>query len=91
MIFPTHQQPALPLHPPEEPLDNPSSLRPPKPTTVLRPRPRSIAPVRRDHLDASLPQGCVQRSLSYALSPIKFAGVSSVNAKSSDDWTSVAS
>ena len=61
MILPTDHKTALPLHPAEEPLDDPPALRPAQPTTVLRPRPVPVAPVRRDHLHAPLPQRRVQR------------------------------
>ena len=61
MMLPADQKPALPLHPAEEPLDDPPALRPAQATTVLRPRPTTVAAVRRDHLHAPLPQRRVQR------------------------------
>ena len=54
MIFPSDEEPALPLDPGEEAFDQPAPQEASQAAPVLRRRLRSVRAVRRDHLDAIL-------------------------------------
>jgi hypothetical protein len=54
MIFPSGEDPALPLDPSEEAFDQPAPQEASQAAPVLRRRFRSVRAVRRDHLDAIL-------------------------------------
>ena len=60
MIFPSNQEPTLPLNPGKEPLDDPTPLVAAQPPTVLRRLANAIGSVRCDHLGALLAQLCIQ-------------------------------
>ena len=54
MIFPSDEDPTLPLDPGEEAFDQPAPQEASQAAPVLRRRLRSVRAVRRDHLDAIL-------------------------------------
>jgi hypothetical protein len=54
MIFPSDEDPALPLDPGKEAFDQPAPQEASQAAPVLRRRFRSVRAVRRDHLDAIL-------------------------------------
>ena len=54
MIFPSDEDPALPLDPGKEAFDQPAPQEASQAASVLRRRFRSVRAVRRDHLDAIL-------------------------------------
>ena len=60
MLFPSNQEPTLPLNPGKEPLDDPTPLVAAQPPAVLRRLANAIGSVRRDHLGALLAQLCIQ-------------------------------
>ena len=52
VVFPSDEDPALPLNPCEETFDQPSPCVSPQPTPILRGRLAAIGSVWRDHFDA---------------------------------------
>jgi hypothetical protein len=60
VVFPTHQEAALPLHPGKEALDDPASLVATQPPSVLGLALDAVALVRSNHLHALLAQLRVQ-------------------------------
>src|SRR5262249_48705109 len=61
VVLPANEDPALPLNPGEEALDEPASHVAALPSPILRGRFASVAPMRRDDLDAVLSQLRIQR------------------------------
>src|SRR5215813_9035009 len=61
VVLPSNDEPALPLNPSEEALDEPAADVAALPSPILRGRLAAVAPMRRDHLDAVLSQLGIQR------------------------------
>ena len=61
VILPSDEDPALPLNPGEEALDEPASSVSAEAATILRRWFAAVRTVRRDHLDAILAQLLIQR------------------------------
>src|SRR5262249_27016337 len=61
VVLPANEDPALPLNPGEEALNEPASHVAAWPSPIFAGRLASVAPMRRDHLDAVLSQLRIQR------------------------------